>query len=425
MHAMRIFEAPERNRGIAPSTGNPKRPGLALAAALLLLGGSALTGGKAAAQPPAPVVDFTVNETRTQGPGQGEWTVKTEVKNNTAAKATIVFWSWPAEKGGAKIGALEWEPAGTQPKSADPNNPDHKQPKDSTATVNPGVEVDAGKTVTQSEVRKKEPHSSYVRVFQKNANGTWTQKNIVAHNIHLAAFLVPKTNPVTEYVTIPVRIPYPTDLPALTGNQPADFFIKNVTLPEGWQTAYLGPALEERFRLQSTQREFSGVLVVKPMKAMAEGEQALAQITWGVELDGKVLEYEFTIRALLVSDSLPPAVSLATQRRPEGTWVTVTVQDPGGLHHGITLDVGRQGSHGRSAQTLFLPQSRALVSSPYSEIGATTAVYETLIPAPCDATETLTLQANATDQFGNSARSAVQTATAGVAMASGTGAKKK
>jgi hypothetical protein len=418
-------EALEGNRDLAPSPGTRNRAGVALAAALTLLAGSRLAEREAWAQPPVPAPDFTVSETKTEGPGKGEWTVKTEVKNNTTAKGTIVFWSWPAGPSKAKIGKNEWEPAGTQPKSADPNDPDHKQPKNSAPGVNPGVEVDAGKTVTLTKVRTADPNTSYVRVFQKNADGTWTQKNVVAHNVHLAAFLVPKTNPVAEYVTIPVRIPYPTDLPALTGNQPADFFIRNVTLPEGWQTAYLGPALEERFRLQPTQREFTGILVAKPMKAMAEGEQAVAQITWGVEHDGKVLEYEFTIRALLVSDSLPPTVSLTTQRRPEGTWVTVTVQDPGGVHHGVHLDVARQGSHGRSAQTLFLPQTRALVSSPSPEIGATAAVYEALIPAPCDATETLTLQASASDQFGNSARSATQTALAGVAMASGVGGTKK
>lgn len=413
----------ERQENQLRRTDGRRRSRIAKASIVLALACGWLAEREVRAQPPAPHPDFTVNEKKTEGPGKGEWTVTTEVKNNSSATATIVFWSWPAEKGGAKIGGLEWEPPGTVPKSPDPNNPDHKQPKDSSGTTNPGVSVDAGKSVTHTAVRKKDPHSIYSRVFQKNANGTWTEKQIIAHNVHLAAFLVPKTNPVAEYVTIPVRIPYPTNLPALTGNRPADFFIKSVNLPEPWQIAFLGPALEERFQLQPTQREFSGILVVKPMHAMFEGEQAIARITWGVELDGTVLSYEFTIRALLVSDSLPPSVQHTSQRRPDGTWVSVTVQDPGGIHHGVNLEVTRLGSRGRSTEILFLPRTRVLAESPESEIGATSAQFETLIPNVTDG-DIVSLQASAQDQFGNSARGAVQ-AVGDVAVPVADGAGKK
>ncbi|HSG38558.1 MAG TPA: hypothetical protein VLE27_02875, partial [Thermoanaerobaculia bacterium] len=221
-----------------------------------------LAGGEVQAQPGA--IKLTVKETAKEGANKGEWVVTTEVKNTDTAPATVVFWSWPATEAGKKIGDLKWHPAGTVPKNNDPTNPDHKVPQNSQGTTNPGVVIAAnGGTLTLTETRKEKPHTTYVRVFKKRADGTWEQANIVAHNVHLAAFQVQTTNPASEYLTLPVRIPYATDLANTNNGEPANFFVKSVSLPVGWQTAYLTPGVGERFTLLSTQREFSGVHVVR------------------------------------------------------------------------------------------------------------------------------------------------------------------
>ena len=364
-----------------------------------------LAGGEILAQPQAPVVPFTVKETTKEGANKGEWEVTTEIKNNTPNKETIVFWSWPAAQGGAKIGDLKWHPAGTVPKSNDPNNGDHKIPQNSQGTTNPGVEVAGnGGTVTMTQTRKSKPHSVYVRAFKKKADGSWEQVSIIRHDVHSIAYHVPQTNPAAEYLTIPVRIPYPTDLANATNSQPADFFIKSVTLPAGWQTAYLGPALGERIRLLATQREFSGVHVVKMTDSLAEGERAVVSLTWGAEVedaDGEIIDYEVTIKHLAVRDNTPPVVSLRTEPRPGGTFVSIDVSDPGGIHHNAQLQVLRVGPSGRSQEIQVVRFTRVLQEDAQSEIGATHAQFETIIRS-CDQ-ETLTLVASAVDQFGNSA----------------------
>ncbi|HEX6903099.1 MAG TPA: hypothetical protein VF789_25500 [Thermoanaerobaculia bacterium] len=364
-----------------------------------------LAGGEVLAQT-APVHPFTVKETAKEGANKGEWEVTTEVKNNTPNKETIVFWSWPAAQGGAKIGDLKWHPAGTVPESPTPTDPNHKVPKKSQGTTNPGVEIPGnGGTVSMTETRKTKPHTSYVRVFKKLADGSWKQQEpIVAHNVHLLAFHVPNTDPVSEYLTIPVRIPYATDLANATNGAPLNFFVKSVSVPAGWQTTYLTPALGERFTLQSTQREFSGVHVVRMIDPLPEGGQAVVNVTWGVEdQDGEIIDYETTIRNLVMKDNTPPAVSLWTEPRPDGTFVRIDVSDPGGIHHNAQLQVTRNGPSGRSREILVVPFTRVLQQDPQSEIGATHAQFETTLRS-CGQ-ETLTLVASAVDQFGNSAAS--------------------
>jgi hypothetical protein len=355
-----------------------------------------LAGGEVLAQPGA--IKLTVNETAKEGKNKGEWDVTTEVKNTDTAAATVVFWSWPAA-GVKKIGDLKWHPAGTESANPDSTKPDHKIPK----ATSPGVSIPAGGTLTMTETRKEKPGTSYVRVFKKNATGAWEQANIVAHNVHLLAFNVPNTNPVSEYLTLPVRIPYATDLANATNGAPLDFFVKSVSLPPGWQTTYLAPALGERFTLQSTQREFSGVHVVRMTdNPLVEGQQAVVNVTWGVEdQDGEIIDYEVTIKNLVVKDNTPPVVSLVTEPRPDGTFVRIDVSDPGGIHHNAQLLVTRNGSSGRSQEILVVPFTRVLAQDPQQEIGATHAQFETTLRS-CGQ-ETLTLVASAVDQFGNSA----------------------
>ena len=57
-----------------------------------------------------------------EGENKGEWVLKTEVKNDTNQPESIVWWTWPAEKGGAKIGDLKWYPDGTVSEDPDPND---------------------------------------------------------------------------------------------------------------------------------------------------------------------------------------------------------------------------------------------------------------------------------------------------------------
>ncbi len=355
-----------------------------------------LTGGQIMAQPGQ--VKLTVDEKATEGKNKGEWVVTTEVKNTDTAAATIAFWSWPATAAGDKIGDLKWHPAGTESESADSKDPKHKLPK----ATSPGISIPAGGTLTMPATRDKKPDTKYTRIFKKKADGTWEQVNVVAHNVHFTAFHVPDTDPASEYLKLPVRIPYPTDLANATNGAPLNFFVKSVSVPPGWQTTYLAPALGERFTLQSTQREFSGVHVVRMIDPLPEGGQAVVNVTWGVEdLDGEIIDYEVTIRNLVVKDNTPPVVSLVTEPRPDGTFVRITVSDPGGIHHNAQLQVTRNGPSGRSHEILVVPFTRDLQQDPQSEIGATVAQFETTLRS-CGP-ETLTLIASAVDQFGNSA----------------------
>lgn len=380
-----------------------------------------LSGGQVCKAADAPVPRFPVKETRKEGAKKGDWDVTTEVKNDTAAAEDIVWYSWPAAEGGKKIGSLTWYPAGTV--SADPvatDTPEQaesrsKHPKQSDPTTtpptNPGQNVAAGATVTGTATMSTEPHTTYVRVYKKNPDGTWGDPtgradNIVAHNIFLAAFRVPNTDPPSEYVSFPVRIPYPTDLADLTDYQPANFFIKSVTLANGWSSAFLAPSIEQRFTLLPHQREFSGILVAQMTNELAEGQHAILGVTWGAE-SGTVTNYETTIRYLVMKDNTPPTVQLQAQRRPEGTLVTIGVQDPGGIHHRPHLTASRIVGQSTTTEVCVVPFARVFQEDPQQEIGATAAVFEVTVRSPV-AGEMLNLQASAIDQFGNASSSPVQ-----------------
>jgi hypothetical protein len=136
----------------------------------------------------------------------------------------------------------------------------------------------------------------------------------------------------------------------LTGNQPASFFIKSVTLPNGWTSAYLAPGLEERFSLLPDQKDFTGILVAKMATDLAEGERAVVEVTWGAEAPA-VHGYEQTIRDLVVKDTTPPIVALRTQTVPQGTVATIGVRDVGGIHHPPRLIVSRKGGSDTTATT--------------------------------------------------------------------------
>jgi hypothetical protein len=356
--------------------------------------------------PPAPAPDFTVSETRTEGANQGEWDVTTEVKNNTGSKETIVWWSWPAAKGGAKIGDLTWYPPGTVPEDPDPSKPGHKLPKKSSGATNPGKEIPANGKLDGKTTKKKEPHSVYARVFKKKADGTWEQMQVIAHNVHLAAFNVPTTNPRSEYMSIPIRIPYPTDLADINGFQPADFYVTDVSLPFGWETALIAPAIGEKFELHPLQREFTGVLVLKMADTLAEGDRTTVGVSWESEFQG-VVNYGKNIENIVIRDNTPPTLSMSTAAHPEGLLVTVNVQDPGGIHHAVHLTKSTEGPQGANTEVCFVPLIQVLDEDERSEIGVTAAMYQTVIPNPA-MNEALTLQASAVDQFGNSTTSPLE-----------------
>lgn len=391
----------------------PSRGSLRLLMLLMLAGGVGWDGLAAGGIRPAqtaPVPAFPVKETRKEGEKRGEWKVTTEVRNDTTNAVEIVWWSWPAERGGAKIGNLTWYPAGTVSANADPNHPLHKFPARSDATTtpptNPGQRLDPDAKASGEDTKSKEPHTTYVRVFEKQADGSWRQRNIVTHNIHLAAFRLPTTDPPSEYVSVPVRIPYPTDLADLTENQPAGFFIENVTLPEGWSLAFLAPGLEEKFTLLPHQREFSGILVARGGAQVPEGEPVIIEVTWAAEAE-VVRDYRKTIELLLLRDDTPPTVTLQAESGPAGTRVTVRVQDAGGIHHRPYLTVTRMVGEAATTEVCVLPFTRVLEEDPRGEIGAIDAEFEITVRSPA-AGEMLGLQASAMDQFGNAATSLVE-----------------
>ena len=265
-----------------------------------------------------------------------------------------------------------------------------------------------------TDTKSKKPHTVYVRVFKKNANGTWGDDpnfgmNVIAHNIFLAAYQVHETDPPSEYISLPVRIPYPTDLADLTGYQPASFFIKGVTFARGFSLAFLAPNIGQRFVLKSHQREFSGAFVARISNEFAEGEQAVLEVTWGAEskdITRKIKNYERTIRYLLVKDSSPPSIALRAEQTPEGTLVTIGVQDPGGIHDLPHLAASIvDGSTG--TQLFVVPLARVLKEDPQQEIGATSVEFEIVVRSP-RVGEILHLEASAIDQFGNASSSRTQ-----------------
>lgn len=370
----------------------------------------------------APVPPFPVRETVMEGDKKGEWELKTEVKNDTSETADIVWWTWPAEKGGKKIGDLKWYPEGTVSEDPVPGEDDgqkerrKKRPKTSDANTNPGATVPAGEKRTGTVTKSKKPYTVYVRVFKKNADGTWRGPgpgglnfgvNTIRHDSFLAAFRIHETDPPSEYISLPVRIPYPTDLADLTGGRSASFFIKSVTLSKGFSLAFLAPNIGRRFILKSNQREFSGTFVARMSNELAEGEQAVLGVTWGAEseeITEKITRYETIIRYLLVKDNSPPSIALRAEPTPEGTLVTIGVKDPGGIHHLPHLAASIVVGPSISTQVFVVPLARVLQEDPQQEIGATSAEFEIMVRSP-GAGEILNLEASATDQFGNASSS--------------------
>lgn len=345
------------------------------------------------AQPARP---YTVSETRKQRP-DGVWEVTTTVCNNTTANATVAWWSWPAKRGDTapatrKIGTRKWYPGDTTPDPNDPTMP---------AGTAPGAPLNAGACVTNTETMSTEPFSSYVRINTKQPDGTWVQRILAAHDTHMAvAAALLDTNPRSEYLALPVSIPYPVDLAAMTGNQPAQFFIKSVSFPVGWAAEYVAPAFGEKVTLLPDQKEFTGIIVAKMATDLAEGEQAVVEVTWGAEAE-TVAGYSRTIRNLVVKDNTPPAVTLRAEKRPEGTVVTIGVRDPGGIHHPPRLSVSRTGSDSdATAEVYAAPLARVLQQDPQQEIGTTEAEFEVTVRS-CAGDEMMSLQATAMDQFEN------------------------
>ena len=345
---------------------------------------------------------FGLRETQRDN-GDGTWTITTVISNNSTNDKTVAWWTWPATAPNpghdtSKIGTNIWYPPSTPPHPIEPKFPD---------TFAPGTNLAAGASVTNRITVTNKPYGSYVRIFTKNDDGLFggdLQETLARHDTNMAvSALLPRSNADAQLAIIFLSIPYPEDLAKLTGNQPAQFFIKSVACPPGWSPVFLAPAIDERFPLMPGQKSFTGTLVVRRGSAMAEGEVAIVGVTWGAE-SGAVNNYEHTIRSVLVQDTTPPTVTLQAQISPQGTFVTIRVRDPGGVHHPPRLVATRTVGQVTTREVCVIPHARDIQQDPLQEIGTTEAEFKATIRSPANQ-EMLSLQAIAVDQFGNSASS--------------------
>jgi len=404
--------------------------GIAVGLVLVLTGSSPVVG------------QLTVSETRVEAAG-GTWDITTKVCNHGAAAKEVAWWTWPRSGpvGAAYFGTKmdnnpKYHPVGTAPpRHATPFKGD-QWPGPGTVDTAPGgvpgalgarqMPAVVGETLpggaaepTIANARCVEsttnwparPVLIYVRVFERKNPAAacpgegptvrnWCRVQVIAHNVHYAAACLPSLNPPARFLANAIPIPYTSDLGELT-NRPLRFFIRDVSLPSGWDVAFMSPQIDEDFVLQADQREFDATLLARiPPNPLPTG-RAVVEATWGVRPDPaieSILPYEQTVRNVIIRDQEPPDLSLSVA----GNQATLFAQDPGGIHELPRLTISAAGTE----QTVVMPLGEVTRTDPESAIGITEALYQAQLPIMSSG---MTLTAALADQCGNLARTAPQT----------------